>query len=727
MIASSIAASGCRPKPVCHPDDGTGCVVTKLRIEQRPREVDVATSDIEAHIATAESSTLVTDTAIKIFQGTGELFLRYERLDKSVLDRDLLRIERYLRARGYYEAKVRAARTYPDGESSVKVQIVVAPGEPTLLKKVDLHFVHPLPASPSDLGLSLTRIKADLKRDKPFEEASYDRVKQKLARALTDRGFARATVTGRVDVDLAQHQATATFDIDTGPPCLFGKVLLEGHGDLPEGPLRAAIDIEPGEPFSTEALDRAQQALMDTGVLSGVSIDIFRTFDPASDRPSVPVRFRVQRGSLRSLVVGGGAELGSAVRAHVVTSWEHKNFLGGMRRLFVDAKVGARFYPLQLVNWDVPDPGVRVLPEARTTAELRQPGLFEKRTTGAARIELKFFRPDTADTGGTPSALLYENFEAHGTTGIERPFFRSVMRAGASLNAQIVTPIPMYTQPGQQALPDGFGAIYMPYLEANAELDLRRGRENKPDPLNPRSGFYAGANVQAAFIFPEAGWDVRIRPEIRGYIPIAGDVTLALRLAGGMLFPFGYGSRLFDTEISCLPGDFACAGNPCNGDPTCEAVRSRSLQIAQLRGFYSGGLDSNRGYPRNGVNPQEEVLALLQAGSAGGISKRSPIGGRWLYEAQLELRFPIVWGFLGAVFADAGDAWYGELALRPHLSVGLGLRYMTPIGPLRADIGVRIPCAQEVGTCDPRPVEQGGPPDLAGLPVNIAIAVGHPY
>jgi hypothetical protein len=251
----------------------------------------------------------------------------------------------------------------------------------------------------------------------------------------------------------------------------------------------------------------------------------------------------------------------------------------------------------------------------------------------------------------------------------------------------------------------------MPYLEANAALDLRRGRRNKPDPINPRSGFYAAANVQAAWIFPEAGWDIRIKPELRAYTAIAGDVTLALRVGGGLLFNFGYGERLLDVEASCAPGALACDTNPCDdivcapGDASClvtrlqcEDTRARSLQITQLRGFYSGGLDTNRGYGRNGVNPQEEVLSLFQGSQGAGVAQLSPIGG------------PLALGGVSSSFASrstrasaAPCSWTpatpgtDALAFRPHLSAGLGLRYATPIGPLRVDVGVRIPCAQEIG------------------------------
>jgi outer membrane protein insertion porin family/translocation and assembly module TamA len=66
-----------------------------------------------------------------------------------------------------------------------------------------------------------------------------------------------------------------------------------------------------------------------------------------------------------------------------------------------------------------------------------------------------------------------------------------------------------------------------------------------------------------------------------------------------------------------------------------------------------------------------------------------------LWEASLELRYPI-YDPLGRVFCDAGDVSAQQVTLRfdyLHLSCGGGLRYDTPIGPIRVDIGVRIPGA----------------------------------
>jgi outer membrane translocation and assembly module TamA len=105
----------------------------------------------------------------------------------------------------------------------------------------------------------------------------------------------------------------------------------------------------------------------------------------------------------------------------------------------------------------------------------------------------------------------------------------------------------------------------------------------------------------------------------------------------------------------------------------------RLVHVPFSKRFFLGGSTSLRGWGRLEVSPL----------SGAGL----PIGGRSMLEASTELRVP-VWGNLAAVgFVDAGNVWDGawdyELGdLR--FAVGPGLRYQTPIGPVRADFGYQL-------------------------------------
>jgi outer membrane protein insertion porin family/translocation and assembly module TamA len=99
-----------------------------------------------------------------------------------------------------------------------------------------------------------------------------------------------------------------------------------------------------------------------------------------------------------------------------------------------------------------------------------------------------------------------------------------------------------------------------------------------------------------------------------------------------------------------------------------------------------------------------------------------------LWEASAEVRFPILGPLTGAVFADTSDVARQKATFLfdyPHLSVGGGLRYDTPVGPLRFDIGYRVPGLQKIGG-DLR-AEEGDPGTIFGLPLAYSLAVGESF
>jgi outer membrane protein assembly complex protein YaeT len=103
-------------------------------------------------------------------------------------------------------------------------------------------------------------------------------------------------------------------------------------------------------------------------------------------------------------------------------------------------------------------------------------------------------------------------------------------------------------------------------------------------------------------------------------------------------------------------------------------ARDRTPDLPVFKRFFSGGGASVRGFDLDELGPLD--------------SDERPIGGLTLAEASLELRFPL-WRELGGVaFVDAGQVNLDSFRLDAgefFYSAGIGLRYRTPIGPLRLD------------------------------------------
>ena len=110
--------------------------------------------------------------------------------------------------------------------------------------------------------------------------------------------------------------------------------------------------------------------------------------------------------------------------------------------------------------------------------------------------------------------------------------------------------------------------------------------------------------------------------------------------------------------------------------------------------FFSGGGTTLRSFPINEAGPQRLVpfCDVLQ-NQSGCVNVTVPVGGRQLFILNSEMRFPThINKSLGAViFYDGGNV-YSAINFRNFIdnytnTVGIGLRYATPIGPVRIDLG----------------------------------------
>ena len=216
---------------------------------------------------------------------------------------------------------------------------------------------------------------------------------------------------------------------------------------------------------------------------------------------------------------------------------------------------------------------------------------------------------------------------------------------------------------------DGQCLVWLSYLEQVFTWDRRNHT------LEPKRGFLlslglqeGGGPLQGDFTY------MRALPDARAYYSFGADdeLTLSARLRVGGLWT-------------------------ASGNPDDSAVITR---------FYAGGAVSMRGFNDRRLSP----LLLAPAPSNPNVLLTVPIGGNGMVEGSFEARYSLTPTLRVAGFVDFGEVTRGPFSPGdiPGMlwAVGVGLRYLTPIGPIRVDIARRLPFGTLPGLYQVNPAGQ---------------------
>jgi translocation and assembly module TamA len=102
-----------------------------------------------------------------------------------------------------------------------------------------------------------------------------------------------------------------------------------------------------------------------------------------------------------------------------------------------------------------------------------------------------------------------------------------------------------------------------------------------------------------------------------------------------------------------------------------------STDVPASQRFFAGGDNSLRGWSLDGLGPIDPQTGKV-------------IGGRYLAVGSLEAQTPLRGALSGALFTDFGNAFDPDYDSDFEQSAGLGLRYATPIGPVRIDVAYAL-------------------------------------
>ena len=127
------------------------CVLALTGCATRPARPTVASVSIHGAVA-VDPGDVAEKLATRPNSTVLGLHLAYELYDRFVVERDVKRIERYYRSRGFFRARVLAGRVTPASEGKVDVELLVEEGPPTKLTTVRVE--HPALAHDAAVALA---------------------------------------------------------------------------------------------------------------------------------------------------------------------------------------------------------------------------------------------------------------------------------------------------------------------------------------------------------------------------------------------------------------------------------------------------------------------------------------------------------------------------------------------------------------------------------------------
>jgi len=588
--------------------------------------------------------------------------------DRNVFERDLLRVERWYRARGYYDARVVSAEFDPpnareddrvepgeeactpaaEGEGCpVAIRIGVEEGDPVRVTTTDLVIDD---AVAPNVGETLEEAWR-LETGDRFDEALYDETKARMRRALQDATYACAEVEGEVLLDTDALTAAVAITASPGPRCRLGDIRVTGNEDLSSRVVRSVANLEPDQPYDADELTAAQRFIYALGAFA--SVDVLprpRRDESGACTGVVDVIIQVSPGRRVRYGLGGGVELGSNQiqgipteepqgNVHLLTFLEHRNFLGGLRRARVELRPKLLFTLPTFTNGT---------PGGDFRAELRQPAFIEPRTTGVISLD-----DDLGPDPNLTDRIIFRNlFDL--APGVRRTFLDGRISGGLGVRFNFYK---NFRLPDDEVRRD----YRVFFLEQSLNFDFR------DDSRNPTRWAFFGFEAHEAV---GLSWDyLRFVGDARFYFPL-GPLVLAARFRVSAMFIL----RVRDGSL----------------DPVSEALGPSPFRLR------SGGPSSHRGF----------VAGFLGDRDPDGVFEENS-GGLRRWEGSVELRAPLTENLGIVTFADLGDVnREPELRFdRIRLALGLGLRYRVPaIGNVRLDFGFLVPSAQIVGGDAPQPI-----------------------
>lgn len=531
-----------------------------------------------------------------------------------------------------------------DRELKILLTFSVEEGTQTLIGKVQVS---------GNSTFSIDQLTAhkglELRPGAPFSQHELGNDRSRIAATYLNRGFLNAEVKAKVTRDPADSQKMdVTYQISENQCVRISRPLYLGLVHTRQDLVAKTANLHPEAPMSQGDLLQSESALYDLGIFDWASVGPRK---PISTQANEEVLVKAHEAQRNEITYGFGIEI------------SHR---GGNVPAGTVAVPGLP--PVSIGNNRVaPSEASYVSP--RGSIEFTRRNLFGRAQTGAI-------------------SLLASRLDQRVLATYADPRFRgSQWQSLTSISLERTTENPLYTADLGDASFQ-LERLISRKKDVRAQLRYDFNKTYLSRLLVPELVLPQDRNVHLSTISGTLIEDTRDKPlDAHHGVYATLDFGLTPKALGSSV----NFAKLFGQYAFYKPGHGMVWANSVRLGLS-KAFAGSFVPTSQL--FFSGGGTSLRGFPLNEAGPQRIVpFCNVLSGNSGCVNVTVPLGGRQLFILNSELRFPlhIMHNLGGVVFYDGGNV-YQAINLRTFFNnytntVGIGLRYATPVGPIRIDIG----------------------------------------
>jgi len=558
-------------------------------------------------------------------------------LDQKKMQEDVDRLTAFYYDNGYLNVQIAPPQVVRNG-AQITIIITIDEGTPYRVGRINIEGNLKFPRR--ELRRLLT-----MKSGQLFRGSALQRQVLALSDFYSNRGYAYVNIDPRTQLVRTSKRVNVVFVINPGHEVLIDRVNISGNTKTSDKVIRREIQVQEQEPYSAEEIRDSKVRLDRLGFFTETRI----TTSPAAQPDKINLDVNVTEANTASFQVAGGFDSYQSLFGNFTLG--NTNLFGGGESLILNAQVGFLFqnYSISYTEpWflDIPlGVGMQVFDNKTYLLSFNQSAAGFTLTTTYPLTELGFKKLGPFSLKDVQAGLGY-SFQSIGITGLNQYTTYQISRyRGYTQTSQITPTIRRFT------------------------VD---------NPIDPRTGTVESLSLQFGGIGGSNEF-IKSVAHFRYFYPFLKSQSLGTFVVSQGV-TFGIGTNLKSGTGGELP---------------------------LYERFFPGGVGGPgdvRGYQLYSLGPQH-----TQYSQNGTPLSVQDVGGSEELLLSNEITFPILsgLGIRGVVFSDAGQSFLlhpppgykpGSLSFTNlQASVGIGVRWKSPFGPLAVDIAFPI---------NPRPADQ---------------------